>query len=251
MDRESHSTLRNISPRAKASISALLAELSKEEAEAIESIHRDLDSGSAKKLDDAVVSLYAESQAESLRLRPRPAGFGIGSPRGAASPSLPTAGALGSVSPMFTGPVDCYYSDPDSLQQAVGECGDGGGEFNLDTCECDYAGGGGGGCGGTTGQTLWLVSEDCFHPDPDGYTPYGVGWGNGMCFLSQMIDRFPPGCSCVSAQGPSGMINCWQTNENGCVTTTCPINNRTADSACTQFIDGITSAEVIIRTGCQ
>ncbi|MGA9668040.1 MAG: hypothetical protein WBQ94_02465, partial [Terracidiphilus sp.] len=100
-----------------------------------------------------------------------------------------------------------------------------------------------------TGQTLPLLSEDCFHPAPNGDTPYTVGWGVvGGCILSQLIDNFPAGGKCVAAQGPSGTVNCWQTVANGCTTTTCPINSRTADKACTQFIDGIHSAESSTKT---
>jgi hypothetical protein len=111
----------------------------------------------------------------------------------------------------------------------------------------------GGGGPVTTGQTGTLISSDCFHPDNTGHVPYFVGYkvgtAPGSCAYSTQIDTFPPGGSCIQSVSPGGITkNCYQTNVNNCITTTCAADTRTINQACNGFMD--LNAEVISKVNC-
>lgn len=161
-DRASHPTVRPISPAAKTKVHALFSELERQEAEAVDSVHRALDANAGQTLDEKVLNLYAGSQAKALNFRPQLTAIGssgLAPNADTASPNTllstgPTSG------PDMTQPGYCYYGDPDLWDDAEEECADGGGDFNLEDCECDFPGDGGGGGGGGGGPPPPTITGD-------------------------------------------------------------------------------------------
>ncbi len=120
---------------------------------------------------------------------------------------------------------------------------------------CPIFGGGSGSAPGNVGKKVTIVSTDCFHTGAAGDTPYFASWGDpnniSGCSLTEQIDDFPatPAGSCVQVTSSSGNTkNCWQTNVNGCLTTTCAADTRTVNGDCSQFLDS--TPEIVTKVGC-
>ena len=75
-------------------------------------------------------------------------------------------------------------------------------------------------------------------------------WGTLGCHVGAQVYAVQPNESCVTSNGKYGAKHCAQSNVNGCITTTCPIDDRTISKDCLTFTDGVAYAVIQTKLHC-
>jgi hypothetical protein len=157
-DRASHPGMRSISPQARARVHELFDELELNVIDGVVSIHRAFGPGAAARLDNAVMNGFG-----SIATAASPSALHFPPPSKVSEEPILSGqrrlGALTSINPKFTDPVEDYCTNltPDEEQYDEDECYNEGAVYDLENCECSIplvngGGGGGGGGGSSTGD---------------------------------------------------------------------------------------------------
>jgi hypothetical protein len=108
---------------------------------------------------------------------------------------------------------------------------------------CQSSGGG----SPTVGKDAPLLSSSCTAGSGGNLTD---SWGVIGCSLSALTYVLSSSESCTTGNGKYGSKQCAVSNVNGCVTTTCPIDDRYLNNSCTAFVDNYTIAYTQTKVGC-
>jgi hypothetical protein len=103
------------------------------------------------------------------------------------------------------------------------------------------------------GKTVDLAGVNC-NVNPS--VSFSGNWGTldnlAQCSLTDPL-QVPSGGSCVpgSTTAKGTKKTCYQTVHNGCYTTYCPVDTRTVNATCTQFLDTNGATVTSTPAGCQ